>query len=55
MCFSVFQEAILGQNYCGEDNHNGVSITISSNFPSLGRFVCFSILSVFSSPEHIVF
>lgn len=32
ICFSVFQEAILGQNYHGEDNHNGVSITISSNF-----------------------
>lgn len=32
MCFSVFQKAILGQNYCEEDNHNDVSITFSSSF-----------------------
>lgn len=26
MCFSVFQKAFLGQNYCEEDNHNDVSV-----------------------------
>ena len=54
-CFSGFQEAILGQNYCGEDSHTSVSITISSNFSSLIHLSVFSILSIFSSPEHIVF
>lgn len=54
-CFSVFQEAILGQNYCGEDSHSSLSISISSNFSSLIHLSVFSILSIFSSPEHIVF
>lgn len=53
--FSVFREAILGQNYHGEDNHNCVSITISSNFASPDTYGCCSVLSIFSSPEHIVF
>ena len=55
MCFSGFQEAILGQNYCGDNSHTSVSITISSNFSSLIHLSVFSIFSVFSSPEHIVF
>lgn len=49
MSFSVFQEAILGQNYCEEDNHNDVSITFSSSFAPPDTYVCFSILSIFKN------
>lgn len=55
MCFSVFQEAILGQNYCGEDSHSSLSISISSNFSSLIHLSVFSILSIFSSQNTLSF